>query len=136
MTVDKEQLFKPRLPEEEFEIPGIGTVRIRGLSRIEVMLVQKAEGLPAQEARMLRYGMVEPKLTEAEAEKWQKASPGGTGGELELVTERISHLSGMTPAAEREAYRNFRGQPRSGVRALPSGEAGHDGGSATPEHEQ
>lgn len=135
MTVDKKQLFKPRLPEAEVEVDG-GTVRVRGLSRIEVLLVQAAEGTAAQERRILRYGMVEPTVTETEAEKWQKAAPGGNGGDLERVTGRIAELSGMAPAAEKDAYRNFRDEPRRGVRPLPSGQAVDDGRPAAADDEQ
>lgn len=123
--MDKDLLFKPRLPEDDVEIPGVGTVRVRGLSRIEAMHVQAAKGPEATERRILALGLVDPKLTEAEAGRWQDASPAG---ELEPVTDRIAELSGMNPGSDRETYRTFRDEPGAGVRVLPGAEAGPDGG--------
>jgi len=125
----KERLFKPRLPEAEVELEGVGTVRVRGLSRIEAMLVQKADGVEAMERRIIAYGMVDPEVTEAEAERWQKAS---AAGELEAVTTKISELSGIAPTSAKEAMRTFRGGPGDGVRVLPGAEAVDDGGPAAP----
>lgn len=103
--MDKELLFKPRLPEADVEISGVGTVKVRGLSRIEAMHVQAANGPEAVERRILALGVVEPKLTEDDVRQWQKASPAG---ELEPVTEKIAELSGMKPGADKEAYKSFR----------------------------
>jgi hypothetical protein len=125
----RERLFKPRLPEAEVEVEGIGTIRVRGLSRIEAMLVQKANGIAAMERTMLALAMVDPELTEAEVSRWQKAS---TAGELEPVTQKISELSGMTQESAKEAMRTFRDEPGDGVRVLPGAEAGDDGGPAAP----
>jgi hypothetical protein len=131
--VDKEALFTPRLPEDDVEVPNVGTVRVRGLSRIEAMHVQAANGTEATERRMLALGLVDPKLTEAEAGKWQDASPAG---ELEAVTDRIAELSGMKPEAVKEAVKAFEADPEAEFRVLPSGGTGDDGGSAPGGTEQ
>jgi hypothetical protein len=131
--MDKEALFAPRLPEDDVEVPGVGTVRVRGLSRAEAMHVQAANGPEATERRILALGMVDPPLTEAEAGRWQKASPAG---ELEPVTDRIAELSGMKPGADKETYKSFRDGSESGVRVLPGAEAVDDGGPAPGGDEQ
>lgn len=107
--MDKELLLKARLPEADVEVPGVGTVRVRGLTRAEVLkcqtLVQDGPGrVEALERKMLALAMVDPELTEAEVGQWQKASPAG---EMQPVTEKVQALSGMTKGAAGEAYREF-----------------------------
>lgn len=133
--MDKDLLFKPRLPEADVDVPGLGTVRVRGLSRAEVMLVRKAtdtehmDGPRALvlERKMLATAMVDPELTEAEVGRWQQAS---VAGELEPVTHKIQELSGMLEGSAKEAVKTFRGESGDGVRVLPGAEAGDDGGQA------
>ena len=129
--MDKELLLKPRLPEDDVEIPGVGTVRVRGLSRYEVLLAQREQpkGAGAMERVILRFGLVDPELTEDEVTQWQKASPAG---ELEPVTRRIQALSGMGEGADKAQYKSVRDEPDAGVRVLPGPEAVHDGGPDAP----
>ncbi|MGH3735834.1 MAG: hypothetical protein ACRDT6_09475 [Micromonosporaceae bacterium] len=129
MSVDKETLFKPRVPEGELDVPGIGTIRIRGLSRGEVFAVQQAKGTAVVERKILAFGLVDPSLTETEAGRWQEASPAG---ELEPVVDEIRKLSGLTDGAEKAAYQSFPDEPGDGAGVLPGGEAGDDGGPAAP----
>lgn len=131
--MDKELLFKPRLPEANVDVPGVGVVRVRGLSRIEALHVQAAKGPEATERRILALGMVDPPLTEAEAGQWQRAS---AAGEIELVSTRIAQLSGMAPESAKEAVKEFEANPDAEFRVLPGSEAGDDGGSAPVGDEQ
>jgi len=119
--VDKELLLKPRLAEDDVEIPGVGTVRVRALSRAEVLLVRKAtdnadsiDGPRALvlERKMLATAMVDPVLTEAEVGQWQEASGAG---ELEPVTYRIQELSGMLEGSAKAAYKSVPGESGDGV---------------------
>lgn len=100
--MDKDQLFQPRLPERDVVIDGVGTVRVRGLSRHEAILVQAETGVLA-ERKMLHFGMVDPALSEAEVTTWQHASPAG---ELEPVTLAIADLSGIGEGAAKAAYKS------------------------------
>lgn len=104
----KSRLLKPRLPEAEVEIPDIGTVRVRGLSRAESMVIQGMNGLEETERKILHFGMVDPAMTEDEAGEWQNASPGA---ELEPVVEKIAALSGMVVNAPKEQYKSVRDEP-------------------------
>lgn len=130
--MDKALLFKSRLNEADVEIPDVGTVRVRGLSRAEVMLVRKAtdtehmDGSRALvlERKMLAAAMVDPVLTESEVGQWQQAS---AAGELEPVVRKVQELSGMLDDAPKEAVKTFRGESGDGVRVLPSAETGDDG---------
>lgn len=111
-----ESLLKPHadtdsgMPEGEVEIPGKGTVRVRGLSRYEVMLMRKAtdgvdsiDGSRALviEQAMLSMAMVEPPATKEEVAAWQKVA---MAGELEPIVNKVQELSGMLDDA-----------PKSGV---------------------
>lgn len=117
MTFDKELLFKPRLPEADVDVPGVGTVRVRGLSRSEAMSLRaSADNVEAVDRRMLFLGLVDPKLTEDEVSQWYAASPAG---EIEPITIKISELSGMTEGAAKEAYKAFDENPDAEFRLPP-----------------
>ncbi|MGH9251139.1 MAG: hypothetical protein ACRD0W_16685 [Acidimicrobiales bacterium] len=106
MPVDKDQLLKPRLPERDVDLPGVGTVRVRALSRAEALTIRKiaGSGQDVLERKMLALAMVDPSMTEGEAREWQEAS---TAGEIEPVTDAIADLSGMKEGAAKEAYQAF-----------------------------
>lgn len=131
MSFDKELLFKPRLPEDDVEVPGVGTVRVRSLSRAEVMLLQKmaqdGEDPAAVERKMLSIALVDPALTEAEVGRWQRAS---IAGELEPVSDKVTALSGLDDDAAKAAYKEFEADPGSEFRLLPGAETVDDGGAA------
>lgn len=129
MTVTKDLLLKPRLPEADVDLPGVGSVRVRGLSRAEGIEVQKLidKGWDRMERKLLSLAMVDPPLTEAEVGEWQQAS---VGGEIEPVTQHVMELSGLMQGADKEAYKEFDADPAAEFRALPGGEAVDDGGPA------
>jgi len=135
--VDKDLLLKPRLAEDDIEIPGVGTVRVRALSRAEVLLVRKATDnadsidgprVLVLERKMLAAAMVDPVLTEAEVGRWQQAS---AAGELEPVTTRIQQLSGLLPESAKAVYQEFEANPEAEFRAPASAETVDDGSSTT-----
>lgn len=115
----KAKLFKARLPEEEIDVPGVGKVRIRALSRAEAMKLRKMSSASVEviERKLIALAMVDPVLTEDEVGKWQEAS---TAGELEVVSTRVSEISGMTEGAAKEAYKEFDADPDAEFR-LPAG---------------
>lgn len=123
--MDKEALFRPRIEEADVDIPGVGTVRVRGLTRWELLTAgkQESKGPMAMERIMLHFGMVDPALTEDEAARWQKCSPAG---ELMPVLARINELSGIGKDVQKEAYKSLRSESGDGVRVLPGAEAGDD----------
>lgn len=104
--ISKEDLFRVRLDEDDVEIPSLnGSVRVRALSRSEVMKIQGVE-LPAEvmEQKLLSTALVDPKLSEKEVKAWQEACPAL---ELEEVTNRIMELSGMKKESAKEAMKSF-----------------------------
>ncbi len=126
--VDIDLLFKSRLPEEDVELPGVGVVRVRGLSRAEALKVRSIEGRAETERAILALAMVDPTMTEAEVGRWQAASPAG---EMEPVTDKVSELSGMLEDSAKAAYKSDGDEPGPGVRDVPRPEAGDDEGDAT-----
>ena len=91
--IDKKALLARRLGEGDHEIEGVGTVRIRGLSRAEILELQAlAGGTLISDRRMVSLALVDPKLTEDEVKTWQENS---APGEIEALTVAIAELSGL-----------------------------------------
>ena len=122
--VDFEALLKPRITEHDFTIEGVGTVRVRALSRAEAHRAQRTGknnapiDLEVMERRLIRMSMVLPKLTEAQVDLWMQAAPGG---ELTKLVNFITDISGMKiEEAEKEAYKEFEEDPDAEFH-LPTG---------------
>lgn len=114
--MDKDKLISPRhtttsgLPEDDVDIEGVGTVRVRGLSRGETFKVQQIKGTDAAEQRILAWGLLDPELTENEVRQWQDNSPAG---EMEPVANKIRELSGLNKGADKESYKSAGDEPDS-----------------------
>ncbi len=107
MTVSKEDLLKASFGVEDFEIAGVGTVRIRPLTRSEAMSIRGLElPLVEVERKFLAWAMVEPKLTEDEIKSWQDVA---TAGSLEALVNKIAEISGMNVTRPKEVVKQFRG---------------------------
>lgn len=106
MAVDKEALLQRRLKQEDVEIPGVGSVTVRSLSRAEA---QKIHGVGMDpgvlERKMLAMAMVDPVMTEDEIEVWQQSVDVG---ELSLVVDAVIGISGMEVATPKELMQQFR----------------------------
>lgn len=108
----KEQLLT-RAPAlavgEPFELPSGFTVRIRPLSRGEVLAVKNREmPVDLMEQKLLSLALVEPAMSEKDVKVWQAVC---VAGELEGVTQRIMELSGLTKAETKAAMATFRDEP-------------------------
>lgn len=104
MTVTKEQLLASRLVEDDVELDGVGTVRIRSLSRYEVNELNDRDlkGL-AFDCHFLSLGMVDPVMTPEDVEAWSRSA---TGPELGKVVKELLALSGLNSNAAKEAYKS------------------------------
>lgn len=93
--MDKNSLFVGAFEEEDVELPGKGTVRVRALSRAEMESLMKPiqgkepTGLQV-ELRMVVLGMVDPDINVDDAKLW---SQKGTPGEWNRVCKAITRLS-------------------------------------------
>lgn len=103
--VDKHALMAPRLPEDDVEIPGVGTVRVRALSRAEAMSVQRL-AKKDQDVHTIALGMMDPPMSVDDVQRWAEASPAG---EMEAVARRIAQLSGvLTEGAQKSGVPGVR----------------------------
>jgi hypothetical protein len=120
VAISKEQLLgQGGPPEEDVEIPGVGTIRVRGLTRIEVLSVRKAADnadsvdgprMLVLERKLLAAGLVEPTLTEDEVRTWQDHSPAG---QIDRVAEKIQELSGLSEGSDKAAFQGVREPTRA-----------------------
>lgn len=101
--ISKETLLKGSLPEEVVTIEGLGTVRVRSLSRTEFMRVRQAS-TDGWEIGLVAHGLVEPALTEAEVEEWRNTV---TPHVFDDLAGEVLRVSGLRKAAEEEAKRSF-----------------------------
>jgi len=104
-TVSKDAFLKGHLPEADIEVPEIGVIRIRGLSRSESLRTVDMDS-DVREAQVLAWGIIEPALTVEDAETWRS---NATGGVVAAVVHEILLLSGMIdpPKAVVAAKRSF-----------------------------
>lgn len=138
--MDKSKLLAPAtstgsgFPEGEVEIPGKGTVRVRGLSRWEVLRAERIDGGSLMKERfVLACAMLDPEMGEDDIAEWQKIS---NPMEINSVAMKVNELSGLTPRAGKEAYKSLRDGSGDGVGLLPGGPPAHDGGPAAPDDER
>ena len=103
--ITRDALLARRLGEGEHEIEGVGTVRIRGLSRAEVLAIQTLTDVAAVDRKMLAAALVDPVMTEDDVAAWQQASGPM---EIEDLTTAIRELSGMGVGAAKAAYKRIR----------------------------
>jgi len=103
-AVDKAALFRPRCPERDVELPGVGTVRVRGLTRAEIIEISKgANDGRDMEPLSLSLALVDPELTEDEVRQLMSVA---TFGEIETLNTAVNELSGIAGRADKEAYKS------------------------------
>jgi hypothetical protein len=99
-----EELTTQRAGEEDFALPSGKLVRVRGLSRGEVFMMQKSKadgGIKTEQAweqRMVSLALLQPALSEEQVRDWQQ---GPAGGDLEALGEKIRELSKLGQGAEK-----------------------------------
>lgn len=101
--MDKEALLKRRLPEDDVEVPGVGTFRVRGLSRAQALAANKLDDDEAREVHWLACGIVAPELTAEEIRQWREVA---THAEVEAVAGRIAELSGVGDTSVKDATKS------------------------------
>lgn len=121
--MDKESLFKPRLEERDVEIDGVGTVRVRALSRDELAEVREEyadDDGELTDRRGFEYGLVAAALvdpadmTPEDVALWAKAAPSG---EVLKVLGVINNVSGLDDLDGSKSVRPNRRERRAKVRA-------------------
>jgi hypothetical protein len=94
--VDKATLLAKRAGStRDVELPGVGTVTVRGLTRAEVKACKDEDGNTA-ENKLIAKGLVDPELSEDEVAEWLESAPAG---EFVAVMTALSELSGLADGA-------------------------------------
>lgn len=104
--IDRESLLKKRGEEATVDIPGVGEVRVRALTRGEALSFKGvAEDVRKLEQHILALAMVDPEMSEDDVRIWQECSPAG---EAQIVFDVVLKLSGMEQHADKAAYKSVR----------------------------
>lgn len=94
MAITAEALLAQRFGVRDYEVPGLGIIRVRPLTRAEALaVVGKKLDQDVMEQQLLSKAVVEPKLTESDIRTWQANSPAGELGDLVLFVQQISGLA-------------------------------------------
>lgn len=107
--LDRDRLLSPRLPVADVEIADVGTVKVRALTRAELLRVPQTGGQPDPleiEAYMIATALVDPVLTPDEVRAWQESAPGS---EMNAVMAAINRLSGTEGSSQRDKYKSVPG---------------------------
>lgn len=85
----------------DVKLPSGQLVRVRGLTRHELLMVGKgADGKPElYEARMVAHCLLAPTMVIAQVQAWQRVA--SAGGDFRVLTERIRELSGISEGADK-----------------------------------
>mgnify|MGYP001593033462 FL=1 len=106
MALSKEELIKARFGVEDFELAGVGTVRIKPLTRAQALEVRGKELTVAEvEQCLLSWAMVEPGLTREDVAAWQEVADAGS---FEPLVDRIAEISGMKKGASKSGVPDVR----------------------------
>lgn len=104
MTDLKALLLAQRDLERDVEIPGIGTVRVRGLRRDEILAIREdtngGEDRREFDIRVVALAMVDPAMTIEEVTEWFDVAPAG---EYETILSAASEATGMVQGAGKSA---------------------------------
>lgn len=106
-------LTEPAVPvasrEEDFELPSGLVVRIRPLTRMEVLIIGKRDlTTDKKEQAFMSKAMVLPAMSEEDVKRWQTNS---ATGDMQELTERVQEISGMSTKGAKATAKAF---PRSG----------------------
>lgn len=82
--------------EEDVDVPGVGTVRIRPLTTVEAGRIFQVQDAGERIALAVGMALVEPRLTEDEARQLLHAA----AGRMAPLTQRVLTLAGMMSEPE------------------------------------
>src|SRR5262245_25175130 len=127
----KSQLLRSQLREAEIPIPGKGMIRVRELSRSEVVdelnAVDRSSDPALWEATLVALSLVAPVLSVEEVAEWRTSSEPH---EIGAVIDKLTELSALTRDAAKAAWKEMESEPGAEFRAVPGSGAVDDGGAA------
>lgn len=109
--IDKETFLKGLTPERVVALPGLGDVRVRGLTRAEAVgLAEHKDNTGALERIIIHTGLVEPSLTMDEVNTWYAQAQAGL---TDILIGAIEELSGLKQGAQKSDVPGVRRGQRS-----------------------
>lgn len=89
-----EDLFSAnQIETEDVNLINGLTVQVKGLSRFEYMLIgNNTDDANVIEGRLIRFGMINPKLDTDQIEHWQKNAPAGVISGVSNAIRRLSRI--------------------------------------------
>jgi hypothetical protein len=94
-------LTGPRTHTRDVDIPGVGTITIRGVTRAEAFATRSATTEQDAEVQLIAAAVLHPALTVADAHRWCEVA---SAGEVEAVVRAILQESGLNPGAQNAAF--------------------------------
>lgn len=100
----REQILARKLGKGVATLPDGSTVAIRSLTRDEVLEMQDGDRTRAERDNFIvSRGVLTPQLSEDDVAAW---AAGAAAGDLVAVSDQIADLSGLKPAAGKEATKS------------------------------
>ena len=100
----EEEITNQEAEEEDYTIPGLGKVRIRGLNRDAAHRVSNETDNRRREMIIVQEGVITPELSWQAVERWFK---GPAAGQLQDLVGYLTDISGLGDKAEEEDVERF-----------------------------
>lgn len=120
--MDKKKLLKARPLEAEVDVPDVGTIKVRALTRADVLAIADAQRNADRlgdrayfEQLMLASALVDPALTADEVAEWQAVAPSKVIG---TVVDAVTSLAALTPDAAKDMFKEMQSDPDVEFRVL------------------
>lgn len=98
-------------PTLDVYLPGADLwVRIKALIRDEAIKVSDTKSSVDRERKIITWSLAEPAMTYQQVEQWHRTA---IAGDVQVLVEAVTELSGLDDQARKRASRRFREQPSS-----------------------
>lgn len=102
-----EHLLAPAEESEDFELPSGHTVKVRGLTRYELMLFTKDQpDNGVYEIRVIAACLLEPKMSQGQVEAWSRVDQAA--GDMAALSAHLRALSGLSEGAGKSGVAEVR----------------------------
>lgn len=95
-NLTRDEILARKTGRGTVELPGGGTVEIRGLSHAEVIEGQTITDLNERNCFMVAHALVDPAMTIEDVIEWSRE---GAAGDITTVCEHVQVLSRLTEGA-------------------------------------
>lgn len=105
----RDEILARTVGHEVVDLPGGGQVKVRALTRDEVLASQDEyeDDAAGRDSYIVATALVEPVMSVEDVQAWGSA---GAAGDLVAITEKVAELSGLKQGAPKS------GVPRTGKR--------------------